>query len=149
MTILIKPVQRVNPQDPKGPKKWYPVQQTVKQVDETEVSIQIAEKTTLNPSEAQMAIRQLRKVIERNLKNSKSVKLGNWGSFYPTLNTEGAETKEALTARNIKAVNIMFQLGDELKAAMQKADFAWINKMMGEETKPDDTPGGSDRPEIE
>ena len=43
----------------------------------------------------------------------------------------------------------MFQLGDELKAAMQKADFAWINKMMGEETKPDDTPGGSDRPEIE
>ena len=77
------------------------------------------------------------------------MKLGNWGSFYPTLNTEGAETKEALTARNIKAVNIMFQPGDELKAAMQKADFAWINKMMGEESKPGDDSGEDDRPVIE
>lgn len=44
--------------------------------------------------------------------------------------TTGAVKKEDLTARNIKAVNIVFQPGSELKAAMQKAaTFAWLNKL--------------------
>ena len=149
MTILIKPVQRANPQDAEAPKKWYPVQQTTKQVDETEVAMEIADETTLNPSEALMAVRQLRKIVLRNLLDSKSVRLGNWGSFYATLSTEGAPTKEALTARNVKSVNIIFQPGEELKAAMQHADFAWINKMM-EGRNPSATPeqpGGGDQNE--
>ena len=37
--------------------------------------------------------------------------------------------REDLTARNIKAVNIVFQPGSELKPAMQKATFAWLNKL--------------------
>lgn len=130
MTILVKPVQRVNPQDVKSEKKWYPVQTTVKQVDESEVAMEIADETTLNPSEALMAIRQLRKILQRHLLSSESVKLGDWGSFYTTLSTWGTEKKEDLSARNIKGVNIVFQPGEELKSAMQKATFAWINKIL-------------------
>lgn len=73
----------------------------------------IAEETTLNPMEAAMAIRQLRKVMQRLLLDGKSVKLGDWGTFNVTLNTEGADTREALTAHNVKRVNINFQPGDE------------------------------------
>lgn len=89
----------------------------------------IAEETTLNPMEAAMAIRQLRKVMQRLLLDGKSVKLGDWGTFNVTLNTEGADTREALTAHNVKRVNINFQPGDELKTAMQKADFVWLDKL--------------------
>lgn len=106
-------------------------------VDESEVAELIADETTLNPMEAQMAIRQLRKIVQRLLLDGKSVKLGNWGSFNVTLNTEGAATKDALTARNVKSVNINFQPGEELKTAMQKADFVWLNKMV--EGKPSDS----------
>ncbi|MDR0894256.1 MAG: DNA-binding protein, partial [Prevotellaceae bacterium] len=63
MSILIKAVRRYNPQKPKDPYKWYPVQNTTKQLDETEVAELVSEETTLNPSEALMAIRQLRKVV--------------------------------------------------------------------------------------
>ena len=51
------------------------------------------------------------------------------GTFNVTLNTEGADTREALTAHNVKRVNINFQPGDELKTAMQKADFVWLDKL--------------------
>lgn len=129
MSIFLKPVQRYNPMDKDAPPKWYPVQYTTKLVNENEVAELIADETTLNPMEAQMAIRQLHKVVQRLLLDGKSVKLGNWGTFNVTLSTEGAETKEALTARNVKSVNINFQPGEDLKAAMQKADYVWLNKI--------------------
>ena len=130
MSIFLKPVQRTNPLKPDEAKKWYPVQYTTKMVDENEVAMLIADETTLNPMEAAMAIRQLRKVVQRLLLDGKSVKLGDWGTFNITLNTEGAERKEDLTARNVKRVNINFQPADEMKAAMQKADFVWLDKIM-------------------
>lgn len=142
MSIFLKPVQRRNPLKPEEAMKWYPVQNTVKMVDESEVAELIADETTLNPMEAQMAIRQLRKIVQRLLLDGKSVKLGNWGSFNVSLNTEGSATKDELTARNVKSVNINFQPGDELKAAMQKADFVWLNKMVE-----GNTPGTPDTPE--
>lgn len=151
MSIFLKPVQRRNPLKPDEVMKWYPVQNTVKMVDESEVAELIADETTLNPMEAQMAIRQLRKIVQRLLLDGKSVKLGNWGSFNVSLNTEGAATKDELTARNVKSVNINFQPGDELKAAMQKADFVWLNKMMeGKPSSDSDSPdeiGGGEAPD--
>lgn len=77
MSIFLKAVQRINPSHPDEPKKWYPVQYTTKMVDESEVAMLIAEETTLNPMEAAMAIRQLRKVMQRLLLDGKSVKLGD------------------------------------------------------------------------
>ena len=130
MSIFLKAVQRINPSEPDEPKKWYPVQYTTKMVDENEVAMLITDETTLNPMEAAMAIRQLRKVVQRLLLDGKSVKLGDWGTFNITLNTEGAERKEDLTARNVKRVNINFQPADEMKAAMQKADFVWLDKIV-------------------
>lgn len=137
MSIFLKPVQRRNPQKPEEPMKWYPVQNTVKNVDESEVAEMIADETTLNPMEAMMAVRQLRKIVQRLLLDGKSVQLGNWGTFNITLSTEGAATKDALTARNVKSVNINFQPGSELKAALQKADFVWLNKLV--DTEADET----------
>lgn len=146
MSIFLKAVQRINPADPDAPKKWYPVQYTTKLVDESEVAMLMAEETTLNPMEAAMAIRQLRKVVQRLLLDGKSVRLGDWGTFNVTLATEGADTKEELTARHVKRVNINFQSGDDMKAAMQKADFVWLDKIVEGGTAPG---GGDDRPSID
>lgn len=154
MSIFLKPVQRHNPQKLDDPMKWYPVQATVKMVDENEVAELIADETTLNPMEAQMAMRQFKKVVLRQLLDGKSVKLGNWGTFNVTLSTEGAATKEALTARNVKSVNINFLPGDDFKAALQKADFVWLNKIVEGTGAGSDTPddgggdgGGSEAPD--
>lgn len=129
MAILVKPIQRPNPLDKEAAKKWYVVQVTTAQVDETEVAMDLADETTLNPSEAMMAIRQLRKILLRRLLGGESVKLGNWGSFSVTLSSIGAETKDAVTARNIKEVNLNFQPDEAFKADLQRATFAWVDKL--------------------
>lgn len=102
---------------------------TTAQVDETQVATDLAEETTLNPSKAMMAIRQLRKVLLRRLISGESVKLGNWGSFSVTISSTGADTKEEVTARNIKSVNLNFQPDEAFKSELQKATFAWVDKL--------------------
>ena len=98
-----------------------------------------------------MSIRQLRKVIQRLMADGHSVKLGDWGTFSPSLNSRGKDKKEDLKATDINCVNINFQPGEELKAAMQKVDFVWIDKLVEGKTNTGGGSGesGSDRPEIE
>lgn len=115
---------------------------TAAQVDETQVAMDLADETTLNPSEAMMAIRQLRKILLRRLLGGESVKLGNWGSFSVTLSSTGADTKEAVTARNIKSVNLNFQPDEAFKTDLQKATFAWVDKL-AEGRNTSDASGGN------
>lgn len=88
-----------------------------------------------------MAIRQLRKVLLRRLLGGESVKQGNWGSFSVTISSTGADTKEDVTARNIKNVNLNFQADEAFKNDLQKATFAWVDKLaegrLGTETSED------------
>ena len=142
MPIILKKVQRVNPSKKDEPKKWYAVQQTLKQLDESEVANRIADETTLNPAEALMAIRQLRKVVQQALTEGQSVKLGNWGSFYAAVSSTGYSTQKELTAQAIRNVKINFKPGDELKAAMQRASFVWVEDLMG--TSASSSSGGTD-----
>lgn len=129
MAIIVKPVVKHNPLDPDAPKKWYVTQLTTVQVDESQVAMDLADETTLNPSEAMMAIRQLRKVLLRHLLGGESVKLGNWGSFSISISSTGADKKELVTARNIKSVNLIFQPDEDFKKDLQKASFVWIDKL--------------------
>ena len=101
MAILIRAIQRANPRDKNAPKKWYAVQNSTGLVPETKVAELIADETTLNPSEALMSIRQLRKVIQRLMADGHSVKLGDWGTFSPSLNSRGKDKKEDLKATDI------------------------------------------------
>ena len=158
MAILVKPVQRVNPNKPTEPKKWYVTQVTTAQVDETEVAMDIADETTLNASEAMMAIRQLRKILLRRLLGGESVKLGDWGSFSVTISSNGVATKDEVSAKQIKSVNINFQPDEAFKTALQKANFAWVDKLAEgrgttSATEPDDTEepgtGGTDDEETD
>jgi hypothetical protein len=71
MPIVLSKMQRINPNKKDEPKKWYAVQHALKQLDENQVANRIADETTLNPAEALMAIRQLRKVVQQALLENK------------------------------------------------------------------------------
>lgn len=152
MSIIVKKIQRVNPREKDAPKKWYPSLVTVEQMDEDEVSEAIADETTLNPNEALMAIRQLRKVIIAAILSGRSVKLGNWGSFYANVEGEPSETKDGVTAENIVRVRVVFRPGKEFKDAIAKATFAWTETLEGikpEEEEEEETGGNDDGPVVQ
>jgi predicted histone-like DNA-binding protein len=130
MSIIFNKVERANPQDRTAPKKWYSVLKTISRVREKEVAREIADETTLNPKEAEMGINQLQKVLIRNLLQSNSIQLGDWGSFHLTCSSEGGDTKEAVTAGNIKNLNIRFTPGKVLKKALQEATFVYSEHLV-------------------
>lgn len=54
------------------------------------------------------------------------VNLGDLGSFYPELQTEGAVTTEDFSAANIKEVNVCWLPGKEFKNLRQDAEFQLV-----------------------
>lgn len=123
MPIFYNKVQRKNPSKPADPAKWYPALRRVSQMKEKEVAKLIADETTLNPKEAEMGISQLQKVLVRALLGGQSVQLGDWGTFYLTLSSEGSAKEEDVSPANVKKINIRFQPGKELQEAIDKAEF--------------------------
>ncbi|MDR1553937.1 MAG: HU family DNA-binding protein, partial [Prevotellaceae bacterium] len=89
MPIFYNKMERGNPGNPDAPKKWYPVLKSTGMIKEREVAKLLAEETTLNPKEAEMAVSQLLKVVTNLLLNGNTVQLGNLGSFRITATTEG------------------------------------------------------------
>lgn len=123
MPIFYNKVQKKNPSDKTAAPKWYLALRRVSMMKEKEVAKAIADETTLNPKEAEMALSQFQKVLSRALLNGHTVQLGDWGTFYLTLNSEGSETEAEVTPAKVKKINIRFLPGKELQESIDKATF--------------------------
>jgi predicted histone-like DNA-binding protein len=123
MPIFYNKMERGNPRNLAAPKRWYPVLKSTGMVKEREVAKLLADETTLNPKEAEMAVSQLLKVVTTLLLNGSTVQLGSLGSFRVTATTEGSDTETEVTAANIKKINVRFSESEDLKKLLEKATF--------------------------
>lgn len=97
-------------------------------MDDKEVARLIADETTLNPKEAEMAIAQLEKVLLNLLKGGYSVKMGDWASFSVSVNSRGVATKDEVTANLIEKVNVNCRFSPSFKESINKAEFVPADK---------------------
>ena len=130
MAILYNKIERANLQNPLAPKKWHPLIKTINRIEEKDVAKEIADETTLNRNEAEMALAQLEKVLINNLLAGNSLQIGDWGSFHLTCKSVGSATKEEVTAKNIKKLNIRFKAGKSLLQALEHAIFLPAESMV-------------------
>ncbi len=61
--------------------------------------------------------------LVEQLLNGKKIQLGELGSFVISISSEGAESLEKFTAKNIKEVNIVFAPGTDFENLVDKAEF--------------------------
>ncbi len=123
MPVILKKVKRKNLRDPKGPSLWYPIVKSLGVLKEKEVAKKIADETTLNPKEAEMAIYQLPKVIIDGLLNGQTVQLGELGTFRLTVSGKGMETEKGVDANSVKQANVRFIPSASFKDSVQKVVF--------------------------
>lgn len=123
MPIIYNKLSRKHPGKPEEGQKWYLYCKTVGMVDEAEVARQIADETTLNPKEAEMAISLLRKVILRNLLEGRMVRLGDWAYFYPTIQCEGAATEEEAVPARIRKLAMHVAYDQSFQQELDKATY--------------------------
>ena len=123
MALFFKKIQKKNPQNPLAPYKWYISLKSIGQRKESEIAIMAADGTTLDPKEAQLAYSRFGKVTIQSLLDGHTVEIENLGSFRLTVNSEGTDNKEDLTANHIKNVNLRFVPYESTKDALKKATF--------------------------
>jgi predicted histone-like DNA-binding protein len=123
MSLIYNRIERGNPSNANAPKLWYPVLRSMGMIKEKEVAKMLADETTLNAKEAEMAVSQLLKVVTNLLLNGNTVQLGSLGSFRLTAKSEGAASKEKVSTTQIKKLSVRFTESAELKDAVKKATF--------------------------
>ena len=123
MALFYNRVTKKNPSDPTGVSKWYLVLRSIGLIGEKELGEAVADETTLNPKEAEMAFSQLFKVILRYLLAGHTIKLAGLGTFKLTLSSEGSDTEEEAVPSKVKSINIRFVPSASFKEAIPKATF--------------------------
>jgi predicted histone-like DNA-binding protein len=123
MALFYKKVQRGNPANPSAPKLWYPILRTLGLIREKQVAQLLADETTLNPKEAEMALYQLLKVLLRLLLDGHSVQLGELGTFRLVVRTEGSEKEADANATKIRNLLLQFTSSPTVREQLKHAEY--------------------------
>ncbi len=123
MAITYSLVQRGNPRDPSAPKKYYAVNQNTGDVDVRELSKIIAEISTVSEIDTMAVIEAFIKKVPELVADGKIVRLGDFGSFYITLQSDGADTADSFSTSMIKKVFLRFRPGKLIKNILKSVTF--------------------------
>lgn len=133
MPVFFNKTQRRNPQEPEAPKKWYLVLKSTGLVKQSELARLLADETTLNPKEAEMAIHQLFKVVVRLVLGGATVPLGDIGTFRLTASCKGADTEAEATGAKVKRLRLRFVPSLDMKNELAKAELRDAKSLLKKE----------------
>ena len=126
MALFYRGVQRRNPSNLSAPYLWYPSLVKIGTTNEKTLSEKIADETTLNKKEADMAVSQMFKIIPADLLDAKTVQLGDLGYFYLTVKTKtgaGVDSEGQVSADQIESVMLRFMPTKSFREKLNKAQF--------------------------
>ena len=118
MSIKLKKIQRRNPLAADAPRKWYLTQNSTGRADIEVVAGHIAQRTSLARGDILNVLSTLIEVIPTIFQSGQSVQLGHLGSFSVSVTSEGKDTPEALSARDVKQKRIVYTPSVELKRSI-------------------------------
>jgi len=124
MTVKYKVIPRKNPGDLTAPPKFYPSVNASGRTRLRQLSQRIASISTVSSVDTMAVLEGLLTVLPEELANGNIVELGDFGSFWLRIKTEGAEEETAVNANSIKGVLPRFTPGKELKQLLNNIQFA-------------------------
>ena len=128
MSVQFKATAKVNPRNSEAAPKFYAtaIQKEVTNIDT--LCEMITSNTTLSRSDVYGVVIELIDKVQFELKAGRSVLLDKLGQFSLTLQSEGAETADELTAHNIKSAKIRFRSGKELNKMLNNLEYTKISE---------------------
>jgi len=123
MSILFKPVQRVNPQDITAPRKFYAKATDASITDLSELAELVALNTSMSKTDCYAVLMGLETFVIRELERGRNVRLGELGSYKISLNSEGRDTEDEVDSFAIKKAKINFTPGLGLKKMLKTLEY--------------------------
>lgn len=127
MSVKFKAMERVNPRDLTLPRKFYASLKSGDDVSFEELSDLISKVSNLNYGQVLGALGSFIEIIEIQLKHGRPVRLNTLGTFYLTLTSNGTDTKEELSADDIKKARIRFRPGKRLQKTIRNLEYEKVN----------------------
>lgn len=142
MAITIRPALRKNPQDKAAAAKYYAQVVLAPEMKQKQIVEQIADRCTLTGSDIKAVLDALMVVIKRNLANGTPVRLGDLGSFRPSVSGKGTEEAAKCGASTVKKARVIYVLSAEIKEAVAMYSFS----KAGASAANEDGEGGDEKP---
>ena len=117
-------VARGNPSDPTAPKKFYPSVKSSGRVTLRQLSKQIAEISTVSTVDNMAVLEGLLTLIPREISQGNIVELGEFGTLWMRIQSEGSERVEEVNGSNVKRVLARFSPGKEFKQVLRQTEFS-------------------------
>ena len=123
MTVKYKVVTRGNPANPDAPKKFYPSVSSSGRITLRQLSQRIADISTVSQVDTMAVLEGLVAVLPEAIADGNIVNLGDFGSFWLRIKSEGAETEAGVNAKSIVNVLPKFTPGKEFRQVLKNTEF--------------------------
>jgi predicted histone-like DNA-binding protein len=125
--LKLKSVFKKNPQAPEDAPKLYASAMHSDKIEIADLAIEVSERCSLRRSDVQGALLALMDLIPKELLKGKIVSLGELGSFYTNVKSEGVLTEEELSISMVTGTRIKYRPTKELIKKLRMIDFTFDN----------------------
>lgn len=109
---------RVDPRDPHGPRKYYPIAHSTGEANLRQIARRIASMSTVNSADVLAVLDLLVQVMEEELTDGRLLRLGDLGTFRLNLQCTGAPTAKEVSNTHVQKARLRFKPGEQLAAAL-------------------------------
>ncbi|MDR2091844.1 MAG: hypothetical protein LBP58_00760 [Azoarcus sp.] len=122
MSVKVRKIQRPLPRET-DQKRWYLTQSKSGTVKLEDISARLEKSSSLSAGDIGNVLTNLIDELPVYIAMGQTIQLGDFGTFRISVSSEGAETAEALTARNVKKAKLVFLPGTRLKQKLAALTF--------------------------
>ena len=123
MSVKLKVVKRVNPQDLLAPQKYYAKAVGDGSTDLKRLAKMIAMQCTVNRADCLAVLAALEDNIIMELQDGRIVHLGDLGTFQLGVKSTGSATSEEVNTTSVMKARLNFRPGEELKKMMNNLSY--------------------------
>jgi len=123
MSIKFHAVQRKDPRDRTLPGKYYAELTNRYEITFEQLLGEITDMSTVSVGDTYNVMQTLIHLIKKHLLEGRTVKLGDLGSFYLTVNSNGKDTADEVDAKGIVQANIRYRPSMKLKEVLNRLSF--------------------------
>jgi predicted histone-like DNA-binding protein len=124
MAVKLKMVTKRNPRDVSAPAKYHGVAVSRGKTTQNDLAARISGQSSMTEGDVLGVLKALELNIIELLESGRSVELGELGTFSIGASTQGIESKEKFSIRQVTKRRVLFRPGHSFKRMLKRLHFS-------------------------
>lgn len=123
MSVKYVVTGKINPSKPTEPKKFYAQVKSSGETTLRELAKMISQTSTVSTADVMAVLEGFIEIMPQEIARGQIVRLGDFGSFSLSIQSEGSEKEEQVNANSIKSNKLNFRPGKVVKDALKQIQY--------------------------